>query len=198
MRKLHRPERTQPTSTSITLTLSVKRPRPETTLMLATLALLLVTIFSASSGAQTPPTSTESSSPATKCHLERTELAKYRCLALEANADAKKANQAAKDAEKREQDALAREKTATEQRDAFIDELETCQTDRDHASKGEADCKGRNLELEAKVAPLIVDNTLYKAENKKLKRQRWYFAGGALVLGFVLGGGAALYVVAGP
>lgn len=184
MRRQQKPGRKQLTSTSITLTLSVPRARQQTLLGIATIVLLLVTIFSASSAhAQT-----------TECHLKRTDLEKYKCLALEANEDAKKANQAAKDAEARERAALAREKAATEQRDTFIDELETCQTDRDQAAKGEADAKTRNLELESKVAPLVVDNTLHKAENAKLKKQRWLLFGAGIVLGVVGGVGSYIWV----
>lgn len=90
--------------------------------------------------------------------------------------------------------AEARELEMKTQRNVAITELETCQTDRDQAAKGEADQKTRADTCEFKIHPLIVSNTFYEAKNKKLKKQRWIWAGAALVLGVLLGGGASFYV----
>lgn len=185
MLKSSKTRRTQRTSTSIELTLSVPRPTQQATLLISTLVLLSVMLLSASSSAQT-----------TDCLLERTELQKYKCLAKQANEDSKKANQLAKEAQQREQDALDREDEAIRQRDEWIENTEKARQERDETN-GELTAEKRlNLKLSRERDAFLVENSMLEAENKKLKRQRWYWVGGALVLGFVGGGGTALYVVA--
>lgn len=108
-------------------------------------------------------------------------------LATQANEDAKEAIKEAREAKQREED-------AKKQRDDYRAQLETCQTDRDHAAKGEADCKNRNLDLEAKVAPLVVENTLLQADLEKQKRLTKVWTVGALIAGVLLGAAAGGYV----
>jgi hypothetical protein len=90
--------------------------------------------------------------------------------------------------------AEARELEMKRQRDKAIDEGAICRTDRDREAQKAADCATRVGELEFKIHPLIVDNTLYKAENSKLKRQRWLLFGAGIVLGLVAGAGGVLWV----
>lgn len=90
--------------------------------------------------------------------------------------------------------AEAREKKATEQRDACLVEARQITTDRDHAAKGEADCKTRNIKLESDVATFIVENTLLEASLKKVKTQRWMLFGAGLVIGLVAGVGGTMWV----
>ena len=145
---------------------------------------MLAMSSSRSLAAQTLPTPS-------KCHLERTDLAKYKCLALEGNEDAKRATLEAEAALERERAATAREEAAVQQRDLAIDAGELTRTERDHLAGELSAIQNMNLALEAKVAPLIVENTLLTAANRKLKQQRWILA--AIAGG--IGAGAGVFAV---
>lgn len=90
--------------------------------------------------------------------------------------------------------AEAREKKATEQRDAEIALHVKTKEDRDKLNGQLVEVRTNNLELNAKVAPLMVQVTMLEAANKKLKTQRWLTFGAGLVLGVVGGVGAVLWV----
>jgi hypothetical protein len=81
-----------------------------------------------------------------------------------------------------------------DQRNVAIDEGRTCATDRDHAAKGEADCKTRNVKLESDVSVLLIDSAFLKAENTKLKKQRWVLGGVFAGLGVLAGVFATIWV----
>ena len=81
-----------------------------------------------------------------------------------------------------------------DQRNVAIDEGTQARTDRDVANGVNLELRRNELKLFADRDSFLVSNTLYEADNKRLKKQRWYWVGGAAVLAFVLGGGAALWV----
>ena len=184
MRPNSNSKKTRPTSTSTARRLHDKQATRLLLWSILALVLVLATSFSRNLAAQTLPTPS-------KCHLERTDLAKYKCLALEGNADAKRATLEAEAALERERAATAREAAAVQQRDLAIDQSEATRTERDREAQSAADCKNRNLELEAKVVPLLVENTLLAAANRKLKQQRWILA--AIAGG--IGAGAGVFAV---
>ena len=83
--------------------------------------------------------------------------------------------------------AEARESELKAQRNTEIEEHLKTRSQRDLLNGELVAVKSRSLDLEAKVAPLVVENTLLVASVRKLKRQRWIFA--AVAGGVGLGAG---------
>lgn len=81
-----------------------------------------------------------------------------------------------------------------DQRNVAIDNEEKARGERDRVAGQNDKLEKDNFELNAKVAPLIVDNTLMSATIRKLKQQRWLLAGSALLLGVGAGVFATIWV----
>ena len=90
--------------------------------------------------------------------------------------------------------AEAREKEMKRQRDVAISEGETCQTDRDHAAKGEADCKTRENANLLELDKRLVEITQLRTDLAKQKRLTKIWTVSALVAGVLLGGAAGGYI----
>lgn len=104
------------------------------------------------------------------------------------------AKRIAQDAIDKARVAEAREAELKAQRDTEIAEHFKTRSERDELNGTLVEVKSRNLDLESKVAPLVVENTLLEASVRKLKQQRWMLAGSALLLGLGAGVFATIWV----
>lgn len=130
---------------------------------------------------------------ATECFKELTKLEQYKCLAEEANADAKRANKEATDALGREQAALDREASAISQRDVAVEQRDQARTERDHNAGKLAAKEDEIRVLRLQHDANLVRQTTLELQLKRANTQRWIFGGVGLAVGLLMAGGT--YVV---